>query len=427
MGRSILITNLYVANGSGSEAVVELLADGLRRAGHRPMLYAPQLGPQAARMRARGHILFDRLEAMPERPDVLHLQHLPPALAAMAALPDVPAVYSCHSPIFEVEVPLPHPQIRRWIAVSDLGRTRCLSRGVPAERLSVILNAVDLLRFRPRGPLPARPRRALLLTKTHGLLAMVRAACDAAGIALDALGPGVGHITDRLEDELPQYDLVFATGRMALEAAVAGCAVIVGDGHGFAGPLRSAELEAWRRLNLGARLYTRPMTPEGLREAIEAYDPQDAAKVTTTLRATASAEDYAAAHLAVYEAAIADPAPPAAAVTAATAAWLEDLLPTPTRRPWVTIAREIGSLDALLLDEQAKFTGRLAEQIVALSAESTARALHDSEQRIGADLAALPSRRAEQFARALWRRLVPCAIRRPLYRLRRSLLRAAAG
>jgi hypothetical protein len=411
---------------------VELLADGLRRAGHRPMLYAPLLGPQAQRMRGRGHILFDRLDAMPERPDVLHLQHLTPALAAMAALPDVPAVYSCHSPIFDVELPRPHAQLRRWIAASDLSASRCIAHGVPAQRLSVILNAVDMLRFRPRGPLPARPGRALLLTKTPGLLSMVRAECEAAGLALDALGPGVGHVSDRLETELPNYDLVIATGRMALEAAVVGCAVIVGDATGFAGPLRSADLDAWRRLNLGARLYTRPMTPEGLRAAIAAYDAEDAAKVSARLRATASAEDYAAAHLAVYEAAIADPAPSAAAVTASTATWLEDLLPTPTRRPWVTIAREIGSLDALLLEDPT-FADRLAERIAALGGKSTLRAVEESEQRIAAQLgahvasqlatgfASLPSRRAERLLRSLWRRFVPCAIRRPLHRMRRSL------
>ena len=61
----ILITNLFVAHNSGSETVVELLADGLRRAGHVPM--APTLGTQADRMRARGDVLVDRVAALPAR------------------------------------------------------------------------------------------------------------------------------------------------------------------------------------------------------------------------------------------------------------------------------------------------------------------------------------------------------------------------
>src|SRR3982074_1351520 len=109
----ILITNLFVANFSGSETVVELLADALRRAGHAPMIFAPTLGPQAERMQARGHVVVDRLALLPQRPDVMHLQHITPALMALVAFPGVPAVFTCHSATIEVEAPRLHPQIRR--------------------------------------------------------------------------------------------------------------------------------------------------------------------------------------------------------------------------------------------------------------------------------------------------------------------------
>jgi hypothetical protein len=102
----ILITNLFVANFSGSETVVELLADALSRAGHAPMIFAPTLGLQAERMQARGHIVVDRLAMLPQRPDVMHLQHITPALMALVAFPDVPAVFTCHSATIEVEAPL---------------------------------------------------------------------------------------------------------------------------------------------------------------------------------------------------------------------------------------------------------------------------------------------------------------------------------
>ncbi len=130
----VLITNLFLAKNSGSEVVVELLADGLRRAGHQPMILAPTLGPQAARMRTRGHIIVDRAADVPAIPDIIHAQHTPVALAAMAAFPQTPTVFACHSASFEMEAPRPHPQITRWIAVDDLCRDRCLSRGVPADR-----------------------------------------------------------------------------------------------------------------------------------------------------------------------------------------------------------------------------------------------------------------------------------------------------
>jgi hypothetical protein len=340
----VLITNLFVANYTGSETVVELLADALSRAGHAPMIFAPTLGPQAARMQARGHIVVDRLALLPQRPDVMHLQHITPALMAMAAFPDVPAVFSCHSATLEVEAPRPHPQIRQFVAVDDLCFALCAKREIPEERLSVILNAVDLTRFMARPPLPPKPKAALMLTKTWEQQSLVRAACARAGLTLDELGPATRKMTDQIEKVLPRYDIVFATARMALEAAAVGCAVVVADGRGFAGMLRGENLKAWRRLNFGVGVLTAPVTAAALDAAIAAYDAADAADVCERLRAEASADDYAAAYLELYTKATGEGGARDASHAAATAVWLEDLLPSASPRAWLCVARETGLL-----------------------------------------------------------------------------------
>jgi glycosyltransferase involved in cell wall biosynthesis len=338
----ILITNLFVANFSGSETVVELLADALRRAGHTPMIFAPTLGLQAERMLARGHVVVDRLAMLPARPDVLHLQHITPALMALVAFPDVPAVFTCHSATIEVEAPRLHPQIRRYVAVDDFCRALCLKRDIQEDRLSVILNAVDLRRFKARPPVPPEPKTALMLTKTMQHQNLVRAACAKAGLTLDELGPATGEMSDQLEKILPRYDLVFATARMALEAAAVGCAVVVADGRGFAGMLRTENLKAWRRLNFGAGLLTAPVTAAALDAAIAAYDAADVAEVCRRLRVEASADDYAAAYLQLYTQAIGEAVAQDISHAAATAVWLEDLLPSAAPRAWLDVARETG-------------------------------------------------------------------------------------
>ena len=358
----ILITNLFVANFSGSEAVVELLADALSKMGHVPMIFAPTLGPQAARMEARGHIVVDRLANLPERPDVMHLQHITPALMAMAAFPDVPAVFTCHSATIEIEAPRLHPQIRKFVAVDDLCRALCVGREVPVDRLSVILNAVDLTRFQARPPLPPKPKAALMLTKNWEHQGLVRAACAKAGIRLDELGPATGKMSEEIEKELPRYDIVFATARMALEAAAVGCAVVVADGRGFAGMLRSDNLKAWRRLNLGIGLLTAPVTAGALDTAIAAYDAADAAVVCEALRAEASADDFAAAYLDLYAQAIAEGVPRDPSTAAATAAWLEELLPSAAPRAWHDVALETGLFDGL----EAVFGRRWAARLRSL-------------------------------------------------------------
>ena len=331
----ILVTNLFLDHYSGTENVAELLADGLRRAGHSVMLYAPLLGPQAERMRVRGHFVTDRLSSLPAAPDVIHAQHVIPALIAIAGFPKTPVLNACHSARFVLETPLHHPNVVRYVAVDQHCRDRCLAEGVPAERLSVVLNAVDLERFRPRSPLPERPARALLITKGRDQTGMVREACEAAGVTLDEVGPGSERFSVELERDLPNYDIVFATARGALEAAAVGCSVVVCDGRGFAGMLTSENLETWRGLNFGAGLLSRPNSVEALRAAISSYDAENALEVSLHLRAAAGLGQWIDRHLELYQECLAEEVDGEAPERAmATARLLEDLLPTPTDRPW---------------------------------------------------------------------------------------------
>jgi len=376
----VLITNMRMAGFSGSEVAAELAADGLRRAGHEPVIYAPALGEQAERMRVRGHVVADRLSAIPFKPDVIHAQHSSPTLMAMTAFPDVPAVHVCHSARFAQEAPILHPQVRRFVAVDDLCRQRCLADGAPADRLSIVHNPVDLLRFVERPPLPDRPRKALLLTKTKDQRQAVAVACKARGIAFDELGSAVGNVAPNLEAILPQYDVVFATARMALEAAAVGCAVIVADGRGVRGMLTSEVWTEWRLQNLGARLLAEPVTSDALIKALDAYDPKDAAQVTRQVRADADLTDYVAAMTRLYHAAIEEGVTASASeLRAANAALLEDWLPTPTERPWRQMAtekkwapdwgRNVLAIEARLEAAGERQRIRLKRQIEVLGAE----------------------------------------------------------
>jgi hypothetical protein len=204
------------------------------------------------------------------------------------------------------------------------------------------LNAVDLGRFKARPPLPLKPKAALMLTKILQQQNRVRAACAKAGLTLDELGHATGKMSDQLEKVLPRYDIVFATARMALEAATVGCAVVVADGRGFAGMLRSENLQAWRRLNFGAGLLTGPVTAATLDAAIAAYDAADATEVCGRLRVEASADDCAAAYLQLYTQVIGEAVAQDISHAAATAIWLEDLLPSAAERAWLDVARETG-------------------------------------------------------------------------------------
>jgi hypothetical protein len=195
-----------------------------------------------------------------------------------------------------------------------------------------------------------------------GVSASSRATSSARGVLADMAWcfPATVETSDQLENILPRYDIVFATARMALEAAAVGCAVMVADGRGFAGMLRSENLKTWRRLNFGAGLLTAPVTAAALDSAIAAYDADDAAEVCSSLRAEVSADDYAAAYLQLYAQAIGEDVAQDSSHAAATAAWLEDLLPSAAPRAWLEVAGETG------LALEAGFGRRRAARLRAL-------------------------------------------------------------
>lgn len=377
--------------------MVEQLAEGLRRAGHEPAVLVSHAGEQAARLRWRGHVVCERVSQLPWRPDVIHGHHNMMTMIALAAFPDAPAVFTCHDATSGFDRAPRHPRIGRYIAVDALCRDRLRADGIPVEDIVVLGNAVDPEAYPRREPLPPRPGRALILAKNRGHADAVRRACAEAVLPVDELGHGFGAVSDRLGAVLPDYDVVFATARGALEAAYAGCAVVVCDDRGFAGLLTSAVEPDWRAGNFGRGILTRPTSEPRVGEALAAYDPEDAARVTDAVREACSLPGHVEALVSIYRA-LPKPAP-AAAGELELAGFLEDYLPTLARdRPWRALAEELvgaeGEFERARLD--AMFD--LVAEKVAARLTGTAPAAEPAEVRYF---------RAEEFAGSGGRRVGP--------------------
>jgi hypothetical protein len=289
-GLRVLITNITLATRTGTELYVRDLATGLLARGYTPMVYSLDLGPIARELRAAEVTVVDDLRNVAP-PDVIHGHHNLPAMQALLHFPGVPAVFFCHDSQSWHDSPPRSPRILRYVAVDLACRDRLVQRhGIPEERVRVLLNFVDLERFTPRGPLPPRPARALVFSNKARECTYVRAvreACARAGIVLDVVGAGVGTICENPEEMLGRYDLVFAKGRCALEAAAVGAAVIPCDAVGAGPMVTSGELDRLRFLNIGKRVLSTPVDPEVIVREIARYDPKDAAEVSRRIRATA--------------------------------------------------------------------------------------------------------------------------------------------
>jgi hypothetical protein len=288
----ILFTNLSFDVYTGTQSVTRDLSVALTRAGHQVTIYSPWLGPIASGVRASGVAVTDDLFSLDDAPDIIHGHHHEPLMQALLRFPATPAISLCHDATGPEDTPFAFPRIRRYLAVDQ----RCQARverelGKAAGPVEIVPNAVDTVRFQPRAPLPERPRRALVFSnyardKTH--LAAVKKACRQAGIALDVMGSAAGTASDRPEDVLPEYDLVFAKARCALEAMAVGNAVVLCDFAGVGPYVTAADFDAMRPKNFGRALLTEPLSAGALLKQIWRYDASDAAALSARVHAEAS-------------------------------------------------------------------------------------------------------------------------------------------
>ncbi|MFI5017534.1 MAG: glycosyltransferase [Dongiales bacterium] len=304
----ILLTNWNLNSRGGTESVIRDIALGLRARDHIPVLYATSLGPAADELKAAGIPVTDDLARIGEAPDIIHAHHFFTTGEALIRFPRTPAIQVCHGWGSVLERPPRFPQIRRYVAVSDCTRDNIVNReGIAPERATILPNAVDLTRIPERpDPLPERPGHALAFTSQPHLpiLPALRDACQARGISLATMGLG-------RDDPLPERtlvacDLVFATGRSAIEALCAGCAVITCDVNGLGGLVTPDNYDRFRRHNFALRSLVNPVTAESVGTEIDRYDRPSSEAVSARMRAEADLDIYLDRLIELYHAAIED-------------------------------------------------------------------------------------------------------------------------
>ena len=194
------------------------------------------------------------LNLLPFVPDLIHAQHHLDAMTAIMALPGVPAIYCCHGATYADKQPK-HPRIVRYVAVTPTSRLRmAIESGIDESLIDVVYNAVDLHRFRAIRNPPDRPRRALVYRRNldpNSLISrQIREAAVVAGLELEfrGIGPKLTPLLNP-EEVLPDYDLVFTSGKSAIDALACGCAVILLGHTGSGEMVCEANFDRLRRAN----------------------------------------------------------------------------------------------------------------------------------------------------------------------------------
>ena len=306
---NILITNSCLESLGGSQSFVRDLGLGLQNLGHTVMAYSSDPGDREVLCQNGMVPTTDQLEKLPFRPDVIHGQHHLDAMAAIIALPGVPAIYHCHGAVWR-ECPPRHPRIYHYLAMSRTLAERIMveSNIAPAE-ITVWLNSVELGRFANVRTLPLRPARALLYNKMHGLdsptTTAITEAASRLGIVLEFAGRKFDRLISDPQNFLPNYDIVFASGKSAIDALACGCAVIV-LGRTSCGEMVVPEnFDRLRQANFAIAVNSPPPSADKIERELRRYSAEPCTFVSQRVRHEADASLSAEKLVSIYEQVIA--------------------------------------------------------------------------------------------------------------------------
>ncbi len=284
----ILLTICDLRTLGGGQSVTRDLYRGLAARGHEVAVYSRSSTDPADPSFNAGIVRCVDPRETPFVPDIIHGQHQLDAMTAIFGRPGVPALYHCHGAVMNEMAPR-HPRIYRYLAMSRTLRDRMIiETSLAPDTVEVLLNWVDLEKFRHVRQAPAKLKRAIFYNGHHRsnspTLAAIAQACDRLGIALETGGRKNFLLLERPEEDLPKYDLVFASGKSAIDALACGCAVIV-LGRNSSGPLVTPEnFEDLRQVNFSLAGNCLPPLPEDVVAQIRKYSPAKNSELTRLAR-----------------------------------------------------------------------------------------------------------------------------------------------
>jgi hypothetical protein len=82
--------------------------------------------------------------------DIIHMQHKPVAERMIQFYPEIDKVYSIHSEVIELEDPIKHESIKKYIAIRPEIKDYIIRKfEIPEEDIEIIYNPVDNEKFKP--------------------------------------------------------------------------------------------------------------------------------------------------------------------------------------------------------------------------------------------------------------------------------------
>jgi hypothetical protein len=274
---NILITNIQLTVPGGTVVYVQYLAHGLRNRGHSVEIYTLTTGAAGHDLVEKGFNVVTNLSYLKNQPDIIHAHHNPVTMDVLKKFSNTPVIFFLHDSTSPFDHPVKHANIIRHVAVdyNCLGR---LLNQLEEKQTAVIYNWVNTARFRMRQQFNGKPAKALVFSNyatRSNHYKIIERACSMAGLQLDVIGSGMGKSVKNPETVLPQYDIVFAKAKAAMEALATGAAVIPCDFAGMGEMISQTNMLHYRKYNFGRKILTKPIEAATIIAEIKKYSSSE--------------------------------------------------------------------------------------------------------------------------------------------------------
>lgn len=241
-GLRIALSNVALAGFAGSELWTAEAAFFLKHAGADVAVYSPKLGDVANLIASSGISVTSSVdELVAFSPHLLHVNHF----AAVKALTErlrggVRILNMVHGLLPRAGMP-GFEWVDQYCAVSVASKAKThVLTGTPCDEIIILPNSFDADRFRSIGDFSGRNQALIHSSRTRPEhREVLRNVLKRHGFELDHIGYGA-ELTQTPERWLSRFDVVFAVGRSAIEAAASGAHVVLWDA-GIIGPAVTPE------------------------------------------------------------------------------------------------------------------------------------------------------------------------------------------
>lgn len=203
----ILMTNIDLTEIGGTQVWVETMARQLKKEGHDIDIFSPRVGA-FARDRLSEFTVMDKPITGKEY-DLCLVNHNVCLTILQYSKIGGPKVYTCHGPSHRLEAIIPGAD--HYVAVSEE-----IAEKYAWVNPDVILNPVDMDRFKSFSQQSKFPPRVLVCTKNAGAMRLAVAGCELAGMEFYVAHYRENPIYD-IHELIPQFDIVITSGRGVYE------------------------------------------------------------------------------------------------------------------------------------------------------------------------------------------------------------------